>query len=69
MDRGLDMALAHLQRTRSKLNPGHSDQQDDDGVENNRESRERFEGKNKITVFVTSVLNWWLVILKKISEK
>lgn len=69
MDRDLDMALARLQRTRSKLNPGHSGQQDDDGIENNRESRERFKGKNKIIVFVTSVLNWWLVILKEISEK
>lgn len=36
MDRDLDMALARLQRTRSKLNPGHSDQQDDDGIEKNQ---------------------------------
>ena len=66
---GLDTALAHLQRARSKLNPRHSDQQDGDGVDKNGASRERFEGKNKIIGFVTSALNWWLVILKEVSEK
>lgn len=33
MDKGLDMALAHLKRAGSKPNPEHSDQQDDDGVD------------------------------------
>lgn len=36
IDRGLDMSLAHLQQARSELNPGHSDRQNDDGVDKNQ---------------------------------
>lgn len=33
------MALAHLKRAGSKLNPEHSDQQDDDGVDKKKKKK------------------------------
>lgn len=61
--------IGTYKKTYVEAGPGHSDQHLVMLYLKSRASRETFEGKNKISVFVVWALNWWLVILKETSEK